>query len=69
MQTLGRSFLCPVMGVRVTVTTLLERKHMGLPSVRTFLSCSGMSTCLEETQDPVDLIATPELCPLRISLE
>jgi hypothetical protein len=69
MQTMGRSFVCPVTRERVTVTTLLERKRMGLSAVRTFLSCSGMSACLEETQDPVELISTPERCPLRVSLE
>jgi hypothetical protein len=69
MPTLGRSFECPVISGRVTVTTLLERKRMGLPAVRTFLSCSGMSICLKDAQDPVDLISTPELCPLRMSLE
>jgi hypothetical protein len=69
MQTLGRSFACPVTCEHVTVTTLLERKRMGLSAVRTFLSCSGMSTCLKETQDPVELISTPEGCPLRVSLE
>jgi len=61
--------MCPVTNERVAVTTLLEKKRMGLPAVRTFLSCSGMSTCLTETQEPVDLISTPDLCPLRMSLE
>lgn len=69
MQTSGRSFVCPVTNERVAVTTLLEKKRMGLPAVRTFLTCSGMSTCLTKTQDPVDLISTPDLCPLRMSLE
>ena len=69
MQTLGRSFECPVISEHVLVTTLLERKHMGLPAVRTFLTCGGMSTCLVETREPIDLTSTPEQCPLRMSLE
>ena len=69
MQTSGRTFECPVTCAQVTVTTLLERKRMGLPAVRTFLSCSGMTACLETTEEPVDLISTPLQCPLRLSLE
>lgn len=69
MPSLGKSFVCPVTREHVAVTTLLERRHMGLPAVRTFLSCSGMSTCLNETKDPVDLLSTPDLCPLRMNLE
>lgn len=51
------------------MTTLLERKRMGLPAVRTFLSCSGMNGCLTTTEEPVDLTSTPLQCPLRLSLE
>lgn len=69
MQTIGRTFECPVTGEQVTVTTLLERKRMGLPAVRTFLSCSGMNGCLTTTEEPVDLTSTPLQCPLRLSLE
>lgn len=69
MHTSGRSFVCPVMNEQVAVVTLLERRRMGLPPVRTFVSCSGMSACLDPPQDPADLISTPELCPLRLSLE
>jgi len=69
MSTSGRSFVCPVTGDGVLVVTLLERTRMGLPAVRTFLSCSGMTTCLPAAKEPVELVSTPEQCPLRLSLD
>jgi len=69
MPTSGRSFECPVTGERVTVITLLERKRMGLPAVRTFLSCSGMANCLVHAEEPIELVSTPAPCPLRLTLE
>jgi hypothetical protein len=69
MPTSGRSFVCPVTGAGVTVVTLLERKRMGLPAVRTFQSCSGMTACLEEAVEPIELAYTPASCPLRLNLE
>ena len=69
MPTTGRTFACPVLSHPVKVIVLLERKHMGLPAVRTFLSCSGMAECLEAHAEPIDLCSSPEDCPLRVSLE
>ncbi len=69
MPALGRRFTCPVTREPVKVITLLERTRMGSPVVRTFQSCSGMATCLENPRQAVELCDAPEDCPLRISLE
>ncbi len=62
-------FDCPVIKQTVTVMISLERKHMGLSPVRVFRSCSGILTCGSECTEPYSVFSSPEICPLRDSLE
>lgn len=58
-------FDCPVIKQTVMVMVMFEKKHMGLPPVRTFRSCSGILTCGSERNAPFSGFSSPETCPLR----
>ena len=62
-------FDCPVIKQTVTVMISMERKHMGLPPIRMFRSCSGILTCGSDCNEPYSGFSSPEACPLREDLE